>query len=106
MKRNRRSFLKAALGCAAALVVPGALPSVIPKPPAIFKPTARENAAIWYKPGIWAMPKPIDAKLLEGSIIVFETKQHVHLKFDNRIWKDKPWQEWKGAPFSKPFLER
>ena len=84
MKRNRRSFLKAALGCATALVVPGVLPKIIPKPVV--------ETCTWYKPGIWAMPKPIaiDAKLLEGSIIVFETDGVVHLKFRNGSWKEEP----------------
>lgn len=107
MKRTRRSFLRAALGCSvAALGVPGALLSVTPKPELTY--------TSWYKPGIWALPKPIDGKLLEGSVIVSETidrvyvkmKNHVHLKADNKIREDEPWQEWKGVHSSKPFLER
>jgi hypothetical protein len=35
--------------------VPGALLSE--KKLQLLRPTARENAAAWYKPGIWAMPK-------------------------------------------------
>lgn len=80
MKRNRRSFLKAALGCAAALVVPGALLSE--KKLQLLRPTARENAAAWYKPGIWAMPKG-SAKLIPGVIIIKEIGPIVHVTFDN-----------------------
>jgi hypothetical protein len=75
MKRNRRSFLKAALGCATALVVPGVLPR-IPTPEPEIKITT------WYKPGIWAMPKG-SAKLIPGVIIIKEIGPIVHVTFDN-----------------------
>ena len=98
MKRNRRSFLKAALGCSvAALGVPGAL--LLRKPKLkLLRPTARENLCSWYKPGIWALPKAtmdtsqgtIDVRLLDGSLIVFEDDGVVHLKFENGQWKEDP----------------
>ena len=99
MKRNRRSFLKAALGCATALVVPGVLPSVTPKPKLeLLRPTARENIVSWYKPGIWAMPKG-SAKAIEGTIIVHETADVVYLK----MMVDGSWND---VASSKRFLER
>lgn len=100
-KKTRRRFLKAALGCVTAVFVPGVLltdkkfVNTVTTLPATFK------LSTWYKPGIWALPKPIDGKLLEGSTVVFETKDHVHLK-----WSNDPWKESKGVRSLRPFLER
>lgn len=99
MTRNRRSFLKAALGCATALVVPGALPSVTPKPESTV------TYCNWYKPGIWAMAKDdpglVNVKLIPGTLIVMTTDKLVYLRMENGSWKES-----KGVRSSKPFLER
>lgn len=88
MKRNRRSFLKAALGCVASLAVPGVLltekkfVNTVTTLPDVFKITT------WYKPGIWAMSTE-DAKLIEGAIIVMRENGVVWLKMENGSWKEE-----------------
>lgn len=82
MKRNRRSFLKAVLGCGVAVVVPGALLSekkfvnTVTTVPNVFTYWS------WYKPGIWAMPKDA-AKLVPGAIIVRDLGDVVHIRMED-----------------------
>ena len=86
MKRNRRSFLKAALGCATALVVPGALPSVTPKDSfeGVYK-RPKPHITTWYKPGIWAGTG--------GTFVMYTNPsrlKHVHWDEEAQGWKEGP----------------
>jgi len=44
---------------------------------------------MWYKPGIWAVPKQsIDVKLLEGHIIHMTDDDVLHLVMKDGGWKE------------------
>lgn len=77
MKRNRRSFLKAALGCGLAVYVPGVLPKILPKPTVEY--------TTWYKPGIWALPKDL-ASGIKGMVVIHADKNFVFMKMDHDAW--------------------
>lgn len=102
MKRNRRSFLKAALGCVAAVSVPGVLLSV-KKPlntiPLFFKHKPTVEYTTWYKPGIWAVPKGSESGI-KGMVVIHRDKNFVFMKMDNDAWAirdaDNP-----GSPLAK-----
>ncbi len=83
-RQNRRRFLKAALGCAAALVVPVWLSS-------------EPKLSIVFTPGIWV--SNID---LERGTIIFSDVAPLRLVFDDGTWKELPW---KDGRFSKASSE-
>lgn len=91
-RKTRRSFLKAALGCAAALCVPVRLSS---------EPEVK--LCSWYKPGIWAVPKGTNIDLLDSSVVVLRTDGVVFLRFDGGMWKET---KWKDGRSSRRFSER
>ena len=86
-RRTRRSFLKAALGCAAALVVPGSLPTV--DQPVRQIPVTGE--------AIWALEICGEAVYPSGVIVALNPDSppvHLHMGVE-RAWQmvDGEWEE-------------